>query len=171
MKNEIIKLNPNQIITLNDYPVHNEHILKIYFKIFNMESGHIMPPCPIMHRDLVIKHFDDGLKEPFEYFARDNPNAEYFLIDGNHKTTAANLTHNRIKAIDIKDNKDIKAAHEMASRGEFFSLGLDNTIEEVINDLISHFNEKKQFETVEQKTQRMIDDRILPEYMMEAYRK
>jgi hypothetical protein len=33
--------NPEQIITLNDYPVHNELILEIYYHIYKESCGKI----------------------------------------------------------------------------------------------------------------------------------
>ena len=89
------KLNPNQIVTLNDYPVYNEQILKIYFRIFQKGQSKIMPPCPVIHKSIgvpiikgrgaKIRKYNNLLIE----FLEQHPQAEYFLLDGTHKTTAA----------------------------------------------------------------------------------
>jgi len=36
------ELSPDQIITLNDFPVYNGHVLKIFFKVFKDGYGIII---------------------------------------------------------------------------------------------------------------------------------
>src|SRR3989338_117039 len=64
------KLAPNQIITLNDFPLHNEHFLKIFFRIYQKRCGKIIPPIPVIPKDLVVPHFDAKLKKKFDNFYR-----------------------------------------------------------------------------------------------------
>ena len=45
---KIKKLNPKEIITTKDFPVHNLHILKIYFKICKEGVEEILPPTPVI---------------------------------------------------------------------------------------------------------------------------
>jgi hypothetical protein len=47
---------------------------------------------------------------------------------------------------------------------------LDHTLEENCKILNKHFNEKPYFMTVEQKTKKMVEERILPQNMAESYR-
>ena len=68
---KIINLNPNQIITLNDYPIRNEQILKLYFRMAQGENK-LVPPCPVIHKDLVINNFDTELRTAFNKFYKRN---------------------------------------------------------------------------------------------------
>src|SRR3989339_590097 len=170
MKNKL--LHPRQIITLRDYPVHNEHILKIYFRIFMKNQGKILPPCPVMHKfsgipyakgkDFKSVRYNKLLKKFFE----EHPRAEYFLIDGSHKTTAATLAHKLIPVVIIEKDKDFKKAKELIKVGELFGWYLvENSMKESFNVLAKHYFSTKEFLTVEEKTEKMIKNKVVPEYM------
>lgn len=156
-------LNSNQIITLNDFPVHNEQILKIFFRIYQKGCGKIMPPVPVLHKNFVS--FSGKLQEIFEEFVARNPQAEYFLLDGSHKTTAAALTGSKISIMIFETDKDVKKAYAMAEVGELFSFILESTIRDIIHDLMKHFSKKSYFQTVQEKTMRMINEKVIPRYM------
>ena len=119
---KIKELNPSQIVTLNDFPVYNEHILKIYFKIFKDGYAKIIPPCPIIDKKMVISGFDENLNRLFKEFEKKHSKTEYFLLDGSHKTTAANLTGNKIKVMIFENDKDIEEAKKLVDTGDLFSL-------------------------------------------------
>ena len=167
----IIELSAKEIITLNDFPVHNEHILKIYFLVYQKNCGDILSPCPVMHKNLVLKHFSLKLKKILEPFFVENLKAKYFLLDGSHRTTAACLTKNKINAMVIKSEKDIREAKSLAQSGEHLQCLLDATIKKIIADLIKHFEKKSYFETVEQKTRRMVAEKVIPKYMILNYKR
>lgn len=156
-------LNTAQIITLTDFPVHNEHILKIFFRIYQKGYGKIMPPCPVLHKKFVS--FSGKLQEIFEEFIARNPQAEYFLLDGSHKTTAAALTGSRINVMVFETDKDIKEAYAMVEAGELFGLTVESTINGNVIDLIKHFSKNSYFETVQEKVVRMIAEKVIPRYM------
>ena len=105
-------LNPEQIITLRDYPVYNEQILKIYFRIFQKGQGKILPACPVIHKSVAIPYVDDKdfkskrYNTLLEKYLQENPKAEYFLLDGGHKTAAATLSHKKIPVLIIEKDKD-----------------------------------------------------------------
>ena len=61
-----IKLNPNQIITLNDYPVYSDDVLNEYFN--KCKLGEKVPFVPVIKKDIVKKDFDDKLLKEFEKF-------------------------------------------------------------------------------------------------------
>ena len=42
---------------------------------------------------------------------------------------------------------------------------------ENIQDLVDHFHGTPMFQTIQQKTDRMINERVIPEHMIEYYRK
>ncbi len=156
-------LSPDQIVTLTDFPVHNEQILKIFFRIYQKGYGKIMPPCPVLHKSFVS--FSGKLQETFEEFVARNPQAEYFLLDGSHKTTAAALTGSKINVMVFETDKDIKDARAMVEVGELFSLAVESTINDGIKDLIKHFDRTPYFQTVQEKTLRMITEKVIPRYM------
>lgn len=165
------ELSANEIITLNDFPVHNEHILKIYFKIFKDGYGKMIPPCPVINKKPVIAGFDEKLKKLFREFERKHPTTQYFLLDGSHKTTAANLTGNKIKVMIFENDKDIVEAKSLVDAGELFSLALGNSIRGEIKAFKKHFTKKKGFQTVEEKTKRMVKEKVIPDYMIKYYNK
>ncbi|MEN9626610.1 MAG: hypothetical protein RL557_938 [archaeon] len=168
---KIKELKPNQIVTLNDYPLHNVHVLKIFFKIFKEGYGKMIPPCPVIDKELVVHSFDNKLKIMFNRFEDKNPQAHYLLLDGSHKTTAATITGNKIKAMIFESDKDVEEAKKLAEIGELFNFTLPSTLKENINILKDHFKKKNEFQTVEEKTKKMIEEKKIPDYMIKYYRK
>lgn len=173
-----ISLHPRQIITLRDYPVFNEHILRIYFIIFKKNQGKILPPCPVIHKSSGIPYADG--KDPrsvlynkkLRRFLEDNPHAEYFLIDGSHKTTAADLSHRLIPAVVIEHDKDLKAAKKLIRNGDWFGwYSVEDSIKETVNNLAKHHLGAKEFWTVEDKTKKMVKNNVLPAYMISKFKK
>ena len=168
---KMLNLKPNQIITSSHEILHNIHILKIYFRIYQKKCGNILPPAPIIHKDLVIGYFNDKLRKIFEDFIKENPHAEYFLLDGSHKTTAANLTGNECNLMILESKADIEEAIQMERIGEVFQYNLDSNIKKIIEDLIKHLNSKKFFQTVEMKTKMLVHKKAIPDYMIQYYLK
>src|SRR3989338_3216211 len=163
-------LNPNQIITLNDSPIRNEQILKLYFRMFHKGKRSIVPPCPVIHKDLLVNNFNNKLKNLFRIFEIKNPKAQYFLLDGSHKTTAETLSHKRIPVMIFKSDRDIQSAKRLVEEGEIISLTTGATMKEAINTLKRHFNKTKSFQTVEEKTNQMVLKKKLPAYMIKIHR-
>lgn len=173
---EII-LDSNRIMTTNDFPVHNEQILKIYFRIAKENPG-LLPSTPVIHKsvglpllkeenEFSIKH-NKSIKDFFEK----NPEVEYIMCDGSHKTTALNLTKNKIHAMLIEKDEDLKKFRDLENSGEIFSFAsIENTIEELLDEKAGHFSEAEFFQTVQSKTDRMVDSKVIPEYMIDFYRK
>lgn len=171
-------LHPNQIITLRDYPLHNEQILEIYFRVFQRKHGNILPPCPVIHKSTGIPYSNKNDMKSKKYnsilrkFLEDNPNAEYFLLDGGHKSTAATLVHQLIPAIIIENEADFKKIHDLISSGEIFGwYDIGNSIQNVISKLLEHHFNTKKFQTIEDKVKLMIQDNNIPKYMAKIYRK
>lgn len=167
---QLIKLLPNQIITLNDFPVHDEHVLKIFFRIYQKKCGMIVPPIPVMHKDLVVPYLNGKLKHAFSGFCKRNPNANYFMLDGSHRTTAATLAKCRIKAMVLRNGQDVEEVKKLAKIGELFHFYLKDTIKDIIQELIGHFRKKPFFQTVKQKTNKMVSKRKIPKYMIDYYK-
>jgi ParB-like chromosome segregation protein Spo0J len=118
---------------------------------------------------MVLPYLDDKLRDLFEEFYEKNPTAEYFLLDGSHKTTAATLSGNKIKVMVFDDEETIQEARRLTEKGVFFNFYLDDTIEGNIETLIRHFQQNSLFQTVQQKTERMVNEKVIPSYMVDYY--
>jgi hypothetical protein len=170
-----LDLNPDKIVTLTDFPVHHEQCLKIYFRIFERGLGRIVPPCPVIHKSTRIPFMKGrGLKaktynQALNSFLAKHPETEYFLLDGTHRTTAATLCHRKIPVMVFKTNNDISAARKRVARGELFSLTTGSTIKAAAKTLEEHFSETLVFQTVAEKTQRMVKEKAVPKYMINTY--
>jgi len=132
---EFKELNPTQVITTRDFPVHSAEVLEMYFEIFRSGSGGDLPPVPIMHRNLVIPHFEESTGVLLQEYLRQNPQAEYFLLNGSHRTTSANLTRHMIKGMLLATEEDIRQAKQIKLKGEMYHHGLHGTIDGNVKDL------------------------------------
>lgn len=176
---QIKQLHPDQIVTLNDYPVHNLQILKLYHRIFWKGQGKIVPPFPAIHKSQVKLIRSGKIKKDIQFnallirFFVKHPKAEYFLVDGTHKTTAAALCGKKITAMIFKTSADIKTARKLVEKGEIISLttGGTNSLAKAIDTLRQHFFKQMHFETVAEKTARMVKNKVIPQYMIDIYTK
>ena len=170
-------LRPDQIITLRDYPLYNQHILRIYFRIFSKNQGKILPPCPVIHkssgtplvngRDAKSKRHNALLND----FLEKNPPAEYFLLDGSHKTTAATLSKKMIPVVIIEKDADFKDAKKLIEKGEFFGwYSVEDSIKDTLAVLAKHHMGSKRFLTVEDKSKLLVKNEDVPAYMISFYR-
>jgi len=169
-------LRPDQIITLRDYPLYNEHILRIYYRIFSKNQGKILPPCPVIHKSIGIPIVHEKDEKSKKYnailrnFLENHPRAEYFLLDGSHKTTSATLAHKLIPVVVIEKDKDLKECKKLAKKGEFFGwFSIENTIKQHISELAKHHIGTKKFLTVKDKAKLMIKNKVVPDYIISSY--
>ena len=167
---EFKELNPSQVITTRDFPVHSAKFLEKYFEIFQSGNGFDLPPVPLVHTDLVTLHFEEPISSILQEFLRQNPQAEYFLLNGSHRTTSANLTRHLIKGMLLATEQDIEQANQIKFRGEMYQHGLHSSIIGNIRDLVDHFSGAEKFQTVQQKTDRMADEKVISQHMIEYYR-
>lgn len=155
---EFKELKPEQVITTRDFPVHSAEVLERYFEMYRNGGGYNLPPVPLMHKNLVTPHFE-GPEEPIlREYLRQNPQAEYFLLNGSHRTTAANLAGRMIGGMLLSTQEDICKARQITFNGEPYQHGLLDTIEGNIDDLVAHFRGTAMFWSVEQKTAKMVDE-------------
>lgn len=172
MKHKLLR--PNQIITLRDYPLYNPHILKIYFRVFSKNQGKILPPCPVIHKSSGVP-FVKGKKAYnalLANFLDKHPKAEYFLLDGSHKTTAACLSKKLIPVVIIEKDEDFMLAKKLIEKGEFFGwYSVEKSIKEALNVLAKHHFGAKKFLTVEDKAKLMVKNRDVPDYMISFFKK
>ena len=110
----------------------------------------------------------DQLGEKFEKFEKENPKAKYFMIDGTHRTTALTLSDCKITVILYEKDVDIVEAKELVDTGEISeNATLYYSLVKNCKILNKHFNVRPYFMTVEQKTQRMVKEKVLPKGMRE----
>jgi len=170
-------LRPDQIITLRDYPLYNQHILRIYFRIFSKNQGKILPPCPVIHKSLgipLVNGRDTKSKKHnalLNDFLDKNPRAEYFLLDGSHKTTAATLSKKMIPVAIIEQDKDFKEAKKLIKRGEFFGwYSVETSIKDAIGELAKHHMGSEKFLTVEDKSKLLVKNKDVPAYIISFFK-
>ena len=164
------EVSPTQVITTRDFPVHSAEVLEKYFKIYRSGNGNDLPPVPLMHSDLVIPHLEEADRTLLEEFLKQNPQVRYFLLNGSHRTTSANLTRHSIIGMLLRTEEDIKQASQIKFKGEKYQHGLLETIIENIEDLVNHFRGTDIFQTIQQKTDRLVDERAIPQHIIEHYR-
>lgn len=156
-----LEVNADQIITLNDYPVHSEKVLIKYFN--KCKEGEKTALVPVVKKDFVKKYFNKSLLAKFAKFEKENPLVEYFMLDGSHRTTALTLAGCNIIITIYENDKDIKKAKKLVSTGQILENGtLDYNLKENYEILNKHFSEKPYFMTVRQKTEKMIKENVLP---------
>jgi len=171
-----LTLQPEQIMTTNDFPVYNAQILKIYFRIAK-NNPKLLPPTPVIHKSLGLpllkeeNEFSINHNNEIMKFFEENPKIEYIMCDGSHKTTSLTLTHNPINVFLIETDKDIKTFKDKIISGEIFSFACPDTIKEILLDKAKHFSEAEFFQTVKSKTDRMVNARVIPDYMIDYHTK
>lgn len=171
----IKNLKPNEILTTKDFPVHNQHILKIYFRICERGDEKILPPTPVMPvsvglpllpgKNKKIQEHNERIKK----FFRENKKIKYILVDGNHKTTALTLAHKHIHAMILKTDKDIREVKDLIEAGEIFGIYKIESMKKELKKMAEHFKDAQLLESVEDKTRRMVRKNTIPEYMIDHY--
>jgi hypothetical protein len=155
------ELNPNQIITLNDYPLHSNDVLSRYLD--RCRTGEALPFVPVIRKDIVRGHFDAELSRTFADFEEQNPAAEYFMLDGSHRTTALTIAGRSIAAVIYGTDMDIREARGLVATGQILENGtLDLTVAENCEVLGKYFSEKPYFMTVQQKAEKLIRENHIP---------
>ena len=164
-------------MTTKDFPVHNMDILKIYFKVCKDGSQEILPPTPVIPFSFGLPLLHETNKKANEYnkrfkdYLKNNKQTKYLMVDGSHKTTALTLTHKKIHAMILKKDEDMNEVRALIKTGEIFGIYKLGTIKEELKSLAEHFKTAKLFESVEDKTKRMVKEKVIPEYMIRYYNK
>ena len=173
---KIKNLNPNQIITTKDFPVHNEHFLKIYFKICQKNKA-ILPPTPVIPLSVGLPLSSGKTKTERRYnkrmreYVKKDKKIKYIMCDGSHKTTALTLTHNPINAVILKTDSDMAELRELVKTGDIFSMATGKTIKTELKEKANHLKGADFFETVKDKTDRMVKEKVIPSFMIKYYSK
>ena len=93
------------------------------------------------------------------------------MCDGSHKTTALTLTNNKIHSAILERDKDVKEFHDLVSLGEIFSLSAGSSIKQILLEKAEHLKDAEFFESVLDKTKRMVEKKVIPNFMIDYYRK
>jgi hypothetical protein len=158
-----LTLTPHQIITLNDYPIYNAEMLRLYFS--RRQSGQALPLVPVIHKAIVRRYFTPELCAKLETFEQSNPLAAYFMVDGSHRTTALTLTGREIDVIVYATDADIAEARSLVATGQVLdNATLAHSLAENCAILRRHFQESACFMTVQQKTEKLIRDNYIAQY-------
>ena len=92
------------------------------------------------------------------------------MLDGSHKTTALFLTHNKIHSVIFEKDADIKEFVDLVHTGEVFSLTTKETIKGSLMEKAKHLKGAMFFESVEEKSKRMVEEKVIPEFMIDYYK-
>ncbi|MFT4308836.1 MAG: hypothetical protein ACMXYM_05735 [Candidatus Woesearchaeota archaeon] len=92
---DIRSLDPDEIITLNDYPLYDTDAFESYVRMIRSEEA--VPYVPLIPASCVP--FEGLLADRFDAFARKHPRAQYVMLDGSHRTTAFTLADRPIPSV------------------------------------------------------------------------
>jgi len=174
---KIKNIKPSEIITTRDFPVHREQILKIYFKVCKEGQQRILPPTFVIPLSMGLPLLKGNSKKIREYnkkiskYLDKNKKIKYFMCDGNHKTTALTLAHKPIHSIILKSDKDIKEIRKLIKTGDVFSLSTGDSIKSILAEKADHLKDADFFETIEDKTKRMVKEKVIPQFMIDFYKR
>jgi hypothetical protein len=150
-----MNLDPDQIITLNDYPLYDMDSYRRYELM--IRSGEVLPLVPVIPCEFV--RFEGAIAQLFEEFSRSHPRARFFMVDGSHRTTALTLANKPIKVIVFRSDDNIRSARAMLASGRTRpNTSLDLSFEQNVDELIEHFEHERRFMTVREKSERLVHD-------------
>ncbi len=163
------ELSSNQIITLNDYPLYSIPDLEKYYE--SSKSNKEIAFVPVIRKDIVVKYLDKKLVTLLKAFEIENPEANYFMLDGSHRTTAYTLTRKKIKVIIYDNDQDITEARTLVDSEKMSdNVTVLYDLKKNCEILNKHFNIRPYFMTVEQKTIKLINQKDIPQYMIDNFK-
>jgi hypothetical protein len=171
---QILQIKPDHILTTHDFPVHNEHILKMYFKMAR-HSAQLIPPTPLIRVSLqtllLPENFPNAIRhnQAIKVYLEKHPEIGFVMLDGSHKTTALTLTHNLIHALVAENDDDLQAIFKMVDDGELFGFCNPKTITETILEVAKEQSRSTDFHSISSKTLRMVEEKVIPQYMINYY--
>ncbi len=171
-------LQPEQIIVPGEYELGNESILKIYFRVFDREHDKDLPPVIVTHKSKInpsylSDSYSDKQKADEFYQMLMDSEAQYLLLDGNHKSVAATLCHIPIHSLNLERRTDIAKVRKMVKHEELFDFPhKQDSLIEIANSFIQYiYRNKEIIMTVRQRVDKLTSNGDLPQYMKERYHK
>lgn len=208
-----LSLKPSKIIVPGEYYLGNDSILKIYHRIFSVNHQRHLPPV-VVTRFGDLSQIQDWLEETYKHWEQTPYLIErlnsgtidarrsdyktlfdrlskhpYLLLDGNHRSTAAELNHRNISALEIECDEDIGKIREMVEKGDLFNFNLtESSLYEIRRSFVAHCldinlgdtgkdftfagcptSQLKYIKTVEERVKELVANRDLPAYMIDKY--
>ena len=203
-------LQPGQIVVPAEYELGDESSLKRYFEMYHYGQGDV-PPIIVakantikekerqqrlrnrLHRIdkwgamsplnyLQATHYIASIQDEFRWYSTLIKHAPYCLLDGNHRSTAATLTHSPIQAIELHCDEDVAQIKKMIEEGDLSGHGSLETSHS-LRDLVLSFEEfclggkttlnnmgrMKDVRTVKDRIDKLVSEGRLPRYMAEQY--
>ena len=71
----------------------------------------------------------------------------------------------------LKTDEDISEVKDLIKEGEIFGIYKITTIKGELKAMAKHLKPAKFFETVEDKTKRMVKKKVIPKFMIKSYKK
>lgn len=97
--------------------------------------------------------------------------ATHLLLDGNHRSIAAAITHNRVHALELQRDEDLMEARQMVERGELFCFPHEEkTLSEITSEFCYFIRNRDTF-TVKERVEKLVIESRLPSYMIDRYLK
>jgi hypothetical protein len=129
-----------------------------------------IPPVPVVRIEVVSAILNIDTRKALKEYLSKRPEVKYILLDGSHKTTAATLNHQVCMIAVIENDSDVEELIAMESRGEIFQHIIGNSMKEIVRNIKRHLEERKVFQTVEEKTIFLVDKKEVPQFMIDKYR-
>ncbi len=181
---------PERILIPAEYRLGNESILNAYFRIFDKNQGDILPPAIVVNSKYGGDHDCYGTQNSLDFYTQtslafinrgkfqeimsvyENQADTYYLLDGNHRTAAATLTHKPINALELKSDADLVRIRKMVEKGELFSFDRnEDSLMELTRNYECHVCQSlEQFMTVQERLHTLTSNGDLPHYMTKRYR-
>jgi hypothetical protein len=112
----------------------------------------------------------DYFKKRYNLFDEKIGGATHYLMDGNHRSVAAALTHQPVSALELQTDKDLEEVRNLAEQGHLTDF---NRKEESLSGLISSFEEycldNRHTKTVQERVDELTSNGDLPQYMKDRY--
>ena len=183
-----LALSPDQVIVPFELLVGEERMLRLYFRIMRARAEELLPPVLVARPRLSDREFilerSVSVPDAQRFFAKIDRLVEergaVYLIDGNHRGVAATLCHRPLTAFDVEDDRDLRRIETMGKNGEYLELPPFPTdyfeagwIRGELRSIVTRLEEREEGSevlTLEDRTRRLVEQRLVPDYMIRWYR-
>jgi hypothetical protein len=163
---------------MNDYPpLHSPVALKKYHNIFKKNKLKSITPIPVIPVSIAVSYFKkhpevfNTYREKLEHFLKKHPNAQYFMLDGTHRSAGAMLSVKMIPTYLIKSDRDVNNLILLRKSRKLNIMGLRSNLSETVGILQEHYCKTKRFWTLYEKVSLMISSGDIDEKILKHYNK